>query len=101
MRVNQNLDINFSEFKSNLLEMLQQFHNKELLGISYNKIFLIIVNFFRFIKCEVYEDICSVIFYGRSKIKSLVFLTLDLNATSQKEILSELIVNLQDIQVHP
>lgn len=30
MRVNQNLDINFAEFQSNLLEMLQQFETREL-----------------------------------------------------------------------
>lgn len=40
MRVNQNLDINFSEFNSNLLEMLEQFHKRELLGHFYNQIFL-------------------------------------------------------------
>lgn len=30
MRVNQNLDINFNEFKYNLIEMLQQFQKKEM-----------------------------------------------------------------------
>lgn len=59
----------------------------------------IIRKYFRYLKCEVSGDVCSLIFYGRSKIKSLVFLTLDLLVTDQKEILSELIGNMQDIQV--
>lgn len=42
---------------------------------------------------------CTIIFYGRSKIKSIVFLTVDLFATNQKEILVELIGNMNEIQV--
>ncbi|KAJ8917390.1 hypothetical protein NQ315_002414 [Exocentrus adspersus] len=81
MRVNQNLDINFNEFKCNLIEMLQQFQKREML-----------------LKCEVANQKCTLIFYCKSKIKSIVYLTIDLHVTNQKEIFAELIHNMQSIQ---
>ncbi|XP_023013535.2 uncharacterized protein isoform X1 [Leptinotarsa decemlineata] len=81
MRTKQNLDINFNEFKSTLLDLLQQVQRKEM-----------------FLKCETTEQLCTLVYYYKSKIKSTVYLTLDLHVTNQKEIFDELINNLQHIQ---
>lgn len=54
---------------------------------------------FRFLKCIKLDQVCTLVFYGRSKIKSIVYLTLDLQETNQKEVLHELINNLQKMQV--
>ncbi|CAH1118326.1 unnamed protein product [Phaedon cochleariae] len=81
IRSKQNLDIDFIEFKTTLLDMLQLFQKKEM-----------------FLKCEISDDICSLIFYKKSKIKSIIYLSLDLHKTDQKEIFNELIDNLQRIQ---
>ncbi|XP_018565404.1 protein CHUP1, chloroplastic-like isoform X2 [Anoplophora glabripennis] len=81
IRLNQNLDINFNEFKYNLVEMLQQFQKKEM-----------------FLRCEISNQKCTLVFYCKSKIKSVIYLTIDLNLTNQKEIFSELLSNMQYIQ---
>ncbi|VEN57699.1 unnamed protein product [Callosobruchus maculatus] len=81
MKNSQSLDINFDEFKYNLLDMLQQFDRKEM-----------------FLKCLVSAETCTLVFYGKSKIKSIVYLTVDLHMTNQKEIFEELIAALNNIQ---
>ncbi|CAH2016456.1 unnamed protein product [Acanthoscelides obtectus] len=81
MKTSQSLDINFDEFKYNILDMLQQYDRKEM-----------------FLKCLVSADICTLVFYGKSKIKSIVYLTVDLHMTNQKEIYEELIVALNNLQ---
>lgn len=78
MRVKQSLDINFSEFKSNLLEMLAQLQKREM-----------------FLRCETTDQLCTMVFFNKSKIKSIVYLTVELHAASQKEVLDEMINNLQ------
>ncbi|XP_072383241.1 uncharacterized protein [Diabrotica undecimpunctata] len=82
IRERQNLDINFNEFKTNLLEMLTQLQNKEM-----------------FLRCEMSgHQICTLVFFTKSKIKSIIYLTLDLHATSQEEIINELMSNLQCVK---
>ncbi|CAG9832112.1 unnamed protein product [Diabrotica balteata] len=82
IRERQNLDINFNEFKTNLLEMLTQLQNKEM-----------------FLRCEMSShQVCTLVFFTKSKIKSIIYLTLDLHATSQEEIINELMSNLQCVK---
>lgn len=49
-------------------------------------------------KCEVDSNQSKLIFYGKSKIKSLIFLTIDLQITSQKEIFDEMNNNIFELQ---
>ncbi|VEN61422.1 unnamed protein product [Callosobruchus maculatus] len=51
-----------------------------------------------FLKCLVSAETCTLVFYGKSKIKSIVYLTVDLHMTNQKEIFEELIAALNNIQ---
>nr|CAH7746469.1 unnamed protein product [Callosobruchus chinensis] len=81
MKSSQSLDINFDEFKYNLLDMLQQFDRKEM-----------------FLKCLVSAETCTLVFFGKSKIKSIVYLTVDMHMTNQKEIFEELIAALNNLQ---
>ncbi|XP_060532923.1 uncharacterized protein LOC132705953 [Cylas formicarius] len=81
IRVNQMLDINFSEFKVNIVEMLHQFQKKEM-----------------FLKCQVGDKKCTLVFFTKSKIKSMVYLTLDLHLTDQKIIVSEMVAEIQELQ---
>ncbi|XP_050314600.1 structural maintenance of chromosomes protein 2-like isoform X2 [Anthonomus grandis grandis] len=81
MRVNQCLDINYSEFKTNIVEMLYQFQKKEL-----------------FLKCELSEKSCTLVFFTKSKIKSIVYLTLELKPTDHKEIISEMYLEINELQ---
>nr|CAI5819035.1 unnamed protein product [Callosobruchus analis] len=81
MKSSQSLDINFDEFKYNLLDLLQQFDRKEM-----------------FLKCLMSAEICTLVFYGKSKIKSIIFLTVDLHMTNQKEIFEELTAALNNLQ---
>nr|CAI5817115.1 unnamed protein product [Callosobruchus analis] len=43
-------------------------------------------------------EICTLVFYGKSKIKSIIFLTVDLHMTNQKEIFEELTAALNNLQ---
>ncbi|XP_072383242.1 uncharacterized protein [Diabrotica undecimpunctata] len=62
--------------------MLTQLQNKEM-----------------FLRCEMSgHQICTLVFFTKSKIKSIIYLTLDLHATSQEEIINELMSNLQCVK---
>lgn len=54
---------------------------------------------YRFLKCEVHDKKCTLVFYFKSKIKSIIYLTLDLMITNQREIYNEMINNLQRVHV--
>ncbi|CAH0548751.1 unnamed protein product [Brassicogethes aeneus] len=81
MRNSQNLDINFLEFKTDLIDMLNQ-HQKDEMHL----------------KVELSQNKCTLVFYGKSKIKIIVYLTVDLKLTNQKEIFSEMNNNLKQLQ---
>lgn len=73
----QCLEISFDEFKQQIVELLKQSKLKQML-----------------IRLEVEEGRCSIVFYEKSKIKSLIFLRLELNPTDQKEIIEEMSATL-------
>ncbi|RZC40523.1 spindle assembly abnormal protein 6 -like protein [Asbolus verrucosus] len=81
MKTEQCLDIDFNEFKTNLIDMLQQVQKHEM-----------------FLKCEIDGDRGKLVFYGKSKIKSIIFLTVDLQMTNQKEIFDEMNNNILELQ---
>ncbi|EFA05494.1 spindle assembly abnormal protein 6 homolog [Tribolium castaneum] len=81
MRSEQCLDIDFNEFRSNLIDMFQQVHTHDM-----------------FLKCEIDHNQGKLVFYGKSKIKSIVFLTIDLQITNQKEIFNEMNNNILELQ---
>ncbi|XP_048521719.1 spindle assembly abnormal protein 6 homolog [Dendroctonus ponderosae] len=81
LRINQCLDVNFTEFKTNFVDMLYQFQRKEM-----------------FLKCQISDKLCSLIFFTKSKIKDIVYLTLDLHMTDQKEIIAEMHSEMHDLQ---
>ncbi|KAL1501222.1 hypothetical protein ABEB36_006589 [Hypothenemus hampei] len=83
MRIKQSLDINYPEFKTNIVDLLHQFVQKEM-----------------FLKCQMNDVGCTLIFFTKTKIKSIVYLTLDLHVTDQKKIIAEMykeMNNLQDV----
>ncbi|XP_028130014.1 uncharacterized protein LOC114326022 isoform X2 [Diabrotica virgifera virgifera] len=52
-----------------------------------------------FLRCEISgHQVCTLVFFTKSKIKSIIYLTLDLHATSQEEIITELMSNLQCVK---
>lgn len=53
----------------------------------------------RFLKCQLLDNSCSLIFFTKSKIKDIVYLTLDLRMTDQKEIIAEMHSEMHDLQV--
>lgn len=50
------------------------------------------LSFLRFLKCELEnrQQTMKLIFFGKSKIKALVFLTIDLSVTNTKDLLDEM-----------
>lgn len=63
-------------------------------------IFLFLIRIrFRLLKIEADEVRCKIIFYERSKIKSLIFLTLELVLTNQKEVIDEMSSNIHQLKV--
>ncbi|XP_066144673.1 spindle assembly abnormal protein 6 homolog [Euwallacea fornicatus] len=81
LRHKQSLDINYTEFKTNVVDMLNQFRKKEM-----------------FLKCELYDKKCTMVFFTKSKIKSIIYLTLDLRLTDQKEIVAEMYLEIDKLQ---
>lgn len=53
---------------------------------------------FRLVKLDADENKCRIIFYEKSRIKSLIFLILDLNPTEQKEIIDEMALSLFQVK---
>ncbi|KAJ3651773.1 hypothetical protein Zmor_017788 [Zophobas morio] len=82
MRSEQSLDIDFVEFRTNLIDMLHQVQTREL-----------------FLKCEIDVNRSKLIFFGKSKIKAIVFLIIDLQMTNQKDVFNEMNSNILDLQM--
>jgi chromosome segregation ATPase len=59
---------------------------------------LLVKSNFRFLKCEIDSNYGKLIFYGKSKIKAIIFLTVDLQITNQKEIFDEMNNNILELQ---
>lgn len=49
-------------------------------------------------KCESDEASCKITFYQKSCIKSIVFLTIRLNLTDRKEVISELSYEVRQLK---
>ncbi|XP_049825210.1 protein hook homolog isoform X2 [Aethina tumida] len=83
MKNNQNLDINYREFKDDLIEMLQQHQNHEMQ-----------------LKIEIMNNLnkCNLVFYGKTKIKVMIYLIIELKETNSKEIFQEMNNNLKMYQ---
>lgn len=81
IRTNQCLDINYTEFKANIIEMLHQFLKGDM-----------------FLKCELVDKKCTLTFYTKSKIKNIVYLALELHITDQNEIISEMYIEMSEVQ---
>lgn len=81
IKIEQSLEITYEEFKQQVIELLKQTLAKEML-----------------LKLEADEDYCKIIFYEKSRIKSLIFLMIDLELTNQKEIIDEMAVNLMQMK---
>ncbi|CAG9772759.1 unnamed protein product [Ceutorhynchus assimilis] len=81
IRCAQSLDINFSEFKANIIDMLHQYQKKEM-----------------YLKCQISDNKCTLVFYMKSKIKNMVYLTLDLQKTNETEIIAEIHAEKQEAQ---
>lgn len=83
IRREQNLDIEYNELATHLLDMLATNLEKKL-----------------FLKCLISNNAskCQLIFYEKSKIKSLVLLSLELMATNQQELFDEMEFNMKSLQ---
>ncbi|XP_076254636.1 uncharacterized protein LOC143192817 isoform X2 [Rhynchophorus ferrugineus] len=81
IRVNQTLDINYGEFKTNIIEMLHQFQTGEI-----------------YLKGELQDKKCLLTFYTKSKIKNIIFLMLELHLTDQSEIITEMYLEMSEVQ---
>lgn len=51
------------------------------------------------LRLEVDDIKCKVVFYEKSRIKSLIFLTIDLLVTCEKEIITEMSSNISQLKV--
>lgn len=81
MKLEQSLDINYDELPMQLLDLLQHTANKDML-----------------IRLEYGEHFCKLIFYEKIRIKSLIFLTVDLQLTNQREIINEMSVHIKQLK---
>lgn len=50
-------------------------------------------------KVEANDSHCKVIFYEKSRIKALIFLTIDLTLTNQKELVDEMTISIAQLKV--
>ncbi|XP_018336170.1 girdin [Agrilus planipennis] len=73
MKSEQSLEIHFDEIRFQIVELLKEISSKET-----------------FVKLEVENEKCQLIFYGKSKIKCVVFLVIDLKLTDPREIINEM-----------
>ncbi|GJQ85942.1 hypothetical protein Trydic_g21790 [Trypoxylus dichotomus] len=78
MKNEQHLEICFEEFYLQFIDLLKQTAVKELL-----------------LRLEQTNERCRMIFYEKSRIKSLIFLIVDLDCTDQKEIINEMATNIK------
>lgn len=77
----QCLEITYDEFKHQIVELFKQTQSKQML-----------------VKLEMQDNGCKLIFYEKSRIKSLIFLYLMLESTNNKEIIEEITTNLTQIK---
>lgn len=56
------------------------------------------IYFFRLLRLEAEESRCKIIFYEKSRIKSLIFLTIDLEITNEREIIKEMSSNIIELK---
>ncbi|KAF2885082.1 hypothetical protein ILUMI_21085 [Ignelater luminosus] len=81
MKREQSLDIAFDEFQPQIVELLKQTISKQML-----------------MKVEANDSHCQVIFYEKSRIKALIFLTIDLTLTNQKELVDEMTISIAQLK---
>lgn len=73
MRAEQFLEINFDELQSQMIDLLHEIQNEQM-----------------FLKLEAESNKCRMVFYEKSRLKSLIFLVIDLTLTDQREIIEEM-----------
>nr|XP_022904851.1 cilia- and flagella-associated protein 58-like [Onthophagus taurus] len=81
MKSDQCLEICYEEFHTQLIELLKLTLRREML-----------------LRVECNETTCKMIFYERSRIKSLIFLIIHFNLTNQKEIIDEMSLNITQLK---
>ncbi|KAF5291782.1 hypothetical protein FQA39_LY14270 [Lamprigera yunnana] len=81
MRKEQSLDITFNEFQPQIIDLLNQTLNKHMQ-----------------MRLEVGDGTCKVVFYEKSRLKSLIFLTVDLGLTNHKDVIDELSDNVSQLK---
>lgn len=81
MRHEQLLDITFDEFQPQILDLLNQITKKQMQ-----------------IRLEANDSQCKLIFYEKSRLKSLIFLTVDLSLTNQRELVEEMTNSISQLK---
>lgn len=81
MKLAQSLDISYDELAGQLLDLLQHTVNKDML-----------------IRLEYGEHLCKLIFYEKIRIKCLIFLTVELLLTNQREIINEMSLHIKQLK---
>ncbi|KAK4878025.1 hypothetical protein RN001_010531 [Aquatica leii] len=81
IRNEQCLDITYEEFQPQIIDLLNQTSLKQMQ-----------------MRLDVTDTKCKLIFYEKSRLKSLIFLTIDLELTNQKEVIEELSDSIYQLQ---
>lgn len=50
------------------------------------------------LRLEAEDTICKIVFYEKSRIKSLIFLTIDLLLTNEKDVIYEMSTYIQELK---
>lgn len=82
MRNDQHLEIDFDELPQQLLIMLKEVKDQDM-----------------FLRLETTQNACEVIFYEKSRLKSLILLSLTLQITNQSAIIDEMAKNLECVKL--
>ncbi|KAF5284187.1 hypothetical protein FQR65_LT00187 [Abscondita terminalis] len=81
IRNEQCLDITYDDFQPQIIDLLNQTSTKQMQ-----------------MRLDATDTKIKLIFYEKSRLKSLIFLTIDLDLTNQKEVIEELSDNINHLQ---
>lgn len=96
----QCLDIDFFELKTQILDLLRltETTKMQVKQQRTRQLFLIKL-YFRSLRFVADEEKLTIMFYEKTKLKSLVFLSLDLHVTDQNDVIKEMMTNIQQLKV--
>lgn len=82
MKCQQSLNVDYHDFQEQLLELFDKIKSQEML-----------------IGLEQRGGECKMVFYEKAKLKSLIFLTIDLDEMDRLEAINELAATVEDLKI--